>query len=213
MISKVEIIPAVIGADFRAVEQKFNKLEGLVEWAQLDVMDGLFAPTRSFNEPELLSELVGKLKIEAHLMIEEPEHYLDEWLGVVDRVIVHYEATTDLERMIETTKHLPVKLGVALLLDTPIAKLEPYLDQINLVQLMSIAEIGAHGHPLEAKIFEKIKSLRQARPDVIIAVDGGVNLKNAPKLIKAGANRLVVGSAIWASGDIAGTIKKFQNLI
>lgn len=212
MTSRVEIIPAIIAPDFRSVEHKLNKIDGLTAWAQLDVMDGLFAPETSFNEPALLQELNGKVKIEAHLMIEEPESELPDWLLVTDRVIVHYEATQRLDEILDQINLSTVKAGVALLLPTPVEKIAAYLNKVDLIQLMGIKAIGYHGHPLDERVFEKIRLLRALNPDVKIAIDGGVNLDNAKRLIKAGATQLVIGSALWESKNLAATIKSFQNV-
>ena len=83
---------------------------------------------------------------------------------------------------------------------------------IDFVQFMGIENIGYQGEPFDERVFEKIRELRERFPDTIISVDGGVSLENADKLIEAGANRLVSGSAIFESGDIAGTVEVFQNM-
>lgn len=208
-----EIVPAIIGKNFKEVIDKVLQVEGLVNWVQIDVTDGLFAPDHTWENSEDLAVIPGKIKIEVHLMTEAPEETLKAWMQVADRVIVHYESTEHLAEIIGAFSGSPVKFGLALLLDTPIEKLESYRGKFNLVQLMSIAEIGHHGEPLDEAVVEKIKSLRAAFPDVTISVDGGVNLKNAPRLVAAGADNLVVGSAIWNSGDVAGAISEFQKLL
>lgn len=209
----VEIIPAIIGENFRDLKPKIEAVEGLVNWVQLDVADGLFAPNWTWHNPDYLKTLDGKLKLEVHLMVEEPEAVIADWLPVVDRVLVHYEATKHLAEIITQFKTSPVKLGLAVLLDTPLEKIEPELAEIKHLQLMGISQIGFQGQPLEEIIFTRLKTVREKFPDVTIAVDGGVTLANAEALIKAGANQLVIGSAIWESGDIITAIKKFQNVI
>ncbi|MEK7650266.1 MAG: hypothetical protein AAB364_00085 [Patescibacteria group bacterium] len=213
-----EIVPAIIGENFLEVSKKINqleKLDGSVEWAQIDVMDGLFVPEYSWQSPAELEQLDGKLKLEAHLMLEEPENVLDDWLGTCDRVIVHLEATNKLTEIIDKLdklNQLEKRLAVAVLLQTDLAKLAPLMGKIKNIQLMSIATIGHHGEPLDKKVYERISFLRKEYPDVKISVDGGVTLKNAEKLIKAGADRLVIGSAIWKSKDISKAIQTFNAL-
>lgn len=211
-----EIVPAIIGENFKIVSAKIDKLEnlnGLVTWAQIDVMDGLFVPEYSWQTPNELIDLDGKLKLEAHLMVEEPENVVDEWLDTCDRVIVHLESTNNLEQIIEKLDKLNQvenRFALAVLLQTDLAKLAPFMDKVKNIQLMGIATIGHHGEPLDEKVYERIKFLRNKYPDVKISVDGGVNLTNAKKLIKAGADRLVIGSAIWDSQDISQAIQEFQ---
>ncbi len=213
-----EIVPAIIGENFLEVSKKINqldKLDGSVEWTQIDVMDGLFVPEYSWQSPAELTDLDGKLKLEAHLMLEEPENVLDDWLDTCDRVIVHLEATNKLTEIIDKLDKLnqvEKRFSIAILMQTDLAKLAPFMGKVKNVQLMSIATIGHHGEPLDQKIFARIKLLRKEYPDVKISVDGGVTLDNAEKLIKAGADRLVIGSAIWKSKDISQAVKNFQSL-
>ena len=207
-----EIIPAIIGADFKEVARKIAMVEGLVNWAQLDIMDGFFATSYSWATPDDLKKLDGKIKLEAHLMIEEPEQFIAEWSGVVDRILVHFESTERLEEIIKQLETAPIQLGLVLLAETPVEALDPYLDKIKHVQLMAIDQIGFHGHPFNPEVINRVKTIREKHPDVTIAIDGGVNLENAPALLAAGVSNLVVGSAIWNSSDINKTIKEFQNL-
>ncbi|MBI2099882.1 MAG: hypothetical protein HYT48_00910 [Candidatus Vogelbacteria bacterium] len=207
-----EIIPAILGDNFKTVERHLAQVDALVAWAHLDVSDGLFAPYLSWQQPENLNEITSKIKIEAHLMIEQPEEYLPEWINVADRIIVHYEATEKLEHILATFEPLAVKFGLALLLPTPLEVVESYINKVDVIQLMGIAEIGQQGYPFEERVFGRVKTLRAKYPDVTISIDGGVSLQNAKQLIAAGANRLVVGSAIWQSKNVEKTIKKFQQL-
>jgi ribulose-phosphate 3-epimerase len=126
---------------------------------------------------------------------------------------VHVEATDRLGEIIEIFGGRALMLGVALKLETPIEDIAPFMAGIKNVHLMSIAEIGHHGEPFDKAVLEKIKTLRQKYPSVIIGVDGGVNLDNAKSIIDAGANELIVGSALWRSKDIAKTITEFKKLI
>ncbi len=206
------IIPAVIGRAWSEVKQKIKQLEGLVPWIQVDVVDGQFAAPATWQTAGDLTELHSQTKIEVHLMIEHPEATLADWLGVADRVLIHYEATDHLPEIINAFAGLPVIAGVALKLATPIERVLPFLDKITVVQLMSIKEIGAYGQPFADQVLEKISTLRKTNSDVIISVDGGIDLINGKKCLAAGANNLVVGSALWQSPNITETIHEFQKL-
>ncbi len=207
-----EIIPAIIGQEFTEIRQKIDRVEGLVDWVQIDIIDGIFAPNWSWNRPDDLKSLNGKLKIEVHLMIEQPEQYLNDWLEVADRVLVHYESTDRLEQIFDQLGDNSSRLGLALLASTPVEVLEKFKTKVKHVQLMSIAAIGFHGQPFVNETVGRVASVHSQYPDVTIAVDGGVDLNNALGLVSAGATHLVVGSAIWQSNNLATTIADFKKV-
>jgi len=167
---------------------------------------------------------------EADLMVKHPENIVDDWISAgAKRVIIHIESTPDplslfqkikLEYGASDESSYGVETGVALNIETPNEEVYELLSEvddegkqaIDFVQFMGIENIGYQGEPFDERVFEKIRELRERFPDIIISVDGGVSLENASELIEAGANRLVSGSAIFESGDIAGTIEVFQNI-
>jgi len=213
------IIPAIIAKDFEELQSKLAKIDGLVSWAQIDVMDGVFVPPKTWDNPADLENISTVINLEAHLMIANPEEIIDGWLNSpVKRILLHYESTThaQIERLIEKALASGKEAGVALKLQTPLFVLDSLIQdsrfKIRAVQLMSISEIGYHGHPFEEKVLERIKTLREKYPDVTISVDGGVSLDNAPKILSAGADNLLVGSAIFKSDDIKKTLEKFKNI-
>lgn len=205
----MQITPSIIGKSFFDVKGKIGLVEGLTDWVQLDIADGKFAPNETWSAPEDLLEIEGKIKIEVHLMIEKPEEVLTEWTRFADRIILHVESTERLDEIVDIFQHQDAELGLALLIDTPMDSIEPYANKVKLVQLMSIDKIGFHGQPFDQRVVEKVKELRTKFPDLFIQVDGGIGLAEAELLKTAGANALVVGSAIW-NNDIPSTIKKFQ---
>ena len=209
----MQIIPAIIGKDFDEVKKKIKRIEGLVEWIQVDVMDGIFTEALSWQ----CFDLPGRdnLKVELHLMVKDPQINLDKWLEVgVDRILIHYESTDEkkLEEILDELNDAEVEAGIALKLETPIDVIDTFIDKIDVVQLMSIATIGSYGQPFDERVYDKIRSLRAKYPGVTIEIDGGVSLDNAQKLIDAGADNLVVGSAIFKSKDIEETINNFKSL-
>jgi len=206
------IIPSIIAKTFEEVKQKIAQLDGLVEWAQLDIMDGKFVIPMSWDVAEDLETLDGKIKLEAHLMVKDPDETLVEWMNYADRVIVHAESAAHLADSLEVFDGTPARFGVALKIDTPLSVLNDFEGKINHVQLMSIDILGYYGAKFDEAIYERIREVREKYPKMEISVDGGVTLENAPKLLEAGANNLIVGSAIWDSGDVPGTISKFQAL-
>lgn len=207
------IIPSIIAKNFEEVKQKVALLDGLVEWAQLDIMDGQFVVPTSWSVAEDLEMLPGKLKLEAHLMVNEPEELLKEWMNYADRVIVHVESTARLADMLESFDGSPAKFAVALKADTPIEVLEDFEGKIERVQLMSIDVLGYYGAKFDEAIYARIREVRAKYPTMNISVDGGITLQSAPKLLAAGASDLIIGSAIWNSPDIPAAIKEFQALV
>ncbi len=145
-------------------------------------------------------------------MLKDPEAKCEEWIRAgVERLIVHIEAF-ETEELLKTfleklrgqfgdADHLKIDIGLGVNLETPISQVLPNVSGCDFIHLMSIAELGEQGHPFEEGIFDKIKELRLAYPDVVISVDGGVNAENALRLIEAGVDRLVVGSAIFNTRD------------
>lgn len=210
-----EIIPAILESEFSEIKKKIERVDALVNWIELDISDGLFATAYTWERFQDLLELPGKAKIAVHLMVEQPEHYIGDWMKVADRIIVHEEATERLPvilKQFEAQVGGVVELGLALLPETPIAKLEDYRSKIKLVQLMGIKHIARQGQPFEEATSARVRELRTLMSEVTIAVDGGVSLSNAKRLIEAGADNLVIGSAIWEAKDISETIKEFQKL-
>lgn len=207
----MEIIPSIIANDFEEVKTKITCLDGLVNWVELDIADGVFVPSITWQVPMDLKEIDGQTKISAHLMVEYPETIIEDWQELVDRVIVHYESTDELEKII-TNKGAHIGLGIAIELNTPVEKIYPYLDKIKLVQLMSIERIGYAGEKFNEQVFDKIEALKTNWPDVKIIVDGGIDLEIGKQLVEAGVDGLVVGSRIWQSKNIEESIKNFQSL-
>ncbi len=207
-----EIVPSIIAKTFEEVKQKITQVEGVVTWVQLDVMDGQFVSSATWRTPDDLVNLAGDVRIEVHLMVDKPEDELKQWMEFADRVLVHVESTDYLADIIESFDGSPIKLGVVLKMDTPLSVLEDFVGKIEYVQLMSINVLGSYGAKFDEEIYDRIKMVRELYPEMLIGVDGGVTLLNAKSLIEAGANNLVIGSAIWESNNIPDTLKEFQSL-
>jgi ribulose-phosphate 3-epimerase len=207
-----KIKPAIISNDFNEIVYKVGVVDDYVSWVHLDIMDGKFAPTESHLTPLDLELLDGKTKLEVHLMVESPEDSLTWWTKVADRVLVHFEATDSLDNIIFSMKDNNSKLGLSVLLETPLDKIEPFLDKVDFIQLMSIKKIGAHGEPFDESVIEKIKNLRKLNENVTIQVDGGINLETGKQCLEAGADILVVGGVIWNADNPMSSLQSFLNL-
>jgi len=205
-----EIIPTILVKTFDEVKERIRAVEDYVDWVQLDVMDGIFVNNKTWNNPKDLIGFKTKAKIEAHLMVENPEEVIDEWLSVVDRIIVHFESKiVDLENLIKKVHQNGKQIGLAINLETDYNVVGPFLKDLDLVLFMAI-QPGWGGQEFEEKVLEKIETLRKIWPEGNIEVDGGINDENIEKITKAGANLFNVGAYIYRSKDIGGAIEKLK---
>ena len=227
-----DIIPAVMPASLSDLREKLAQVDGLVPYVQVDVMDGLFVPNRSWPYvPGGLDELQrivaeedgmpfwNTLRYEVDLMVGNAEMAVTQWFSAgARRFVVHVESVEDFGAVADffdaeaRAQDDAAELGIAVNVGTPNALVEPFLDRVDFVQCMGIYAIGFQGEPFDERVLEKIVDLRGHYPDVILSVDGGVNLESAPVLIEAGADRLAVGSALFESDDIEETLREFQSL-
>ncbi len=206
----IQIIPAIIAKDFKDLQEKIEKVEPYVEWAQIDVMDGQFVDNNTWNNPVELKRLRTNLNLEIHLMLQEPEKIIDYWKSVgVKRLTVHFESTNQLAKVINKIKEADLEVGLAINPKTPIEVVDQFISQLDLVLIMSV-EPGYGGQEFLEGTLKKITSLRQKYSDINIEVDGGINMKTASLVINAGANLLVSGKTIYNSSDIRKTIKELK---
>jgi len=227
----LEIVPAIIAKSFDELQEKIKLVEPYVKSVQIDIMDGIFTPEKSWNNQKELKNINTSLSIEAHLMIEDVESEIERWLDSgVERILAHWEAIEKLtvnrkqltiEELVEnlsrkcTKKN--VEFGIVLNLDTSVSALGKMLSVncylFSVVQLMSIAKIGEYGQPLDEKVIPKIRALKEQHLNVKISVDGGINSQNAKQILEAGADVLVIGSGIFNSKDVGGVIKEIRKVI
>jgi len=207
----IEIIPAIIPKFFQEIEEKIKLVEPYVDWVQLDVMDGKFVNNLTWTNPNDLKSLNTNLNLEVHLMINNPEEAIDDWIeSGVKRIIIHYESTDKHKEIIEKVKRAGLEIGLAINPETSIEVIDEFYKDIDLVLIMSVNP-GFGNQDFLNESVDKIRQLRERYKNVNIEVDGGVNLETAPNVIKAGANILISGSAIFKSNNIEETIKKLKN--
>jgi ribulose-phosphate 3-epimerase len=211
----IEIIPAIMPHDMNMFREQAQTVSRFSSIAQLDVMDGKFVPGVSWpfdnNDPIELTEFpVPSLVWEAHLMIENPHEVGVQFAAIgAERIVGHIEAfgaeTVAREALQAWRAAGARKVGISLLLDTPLESITPLVDSgdADYVQVMGIATIGVQGSDFDERTYKRVRTLRQKYPDLHIAIDGGVDENNARELIDAGATRLAVGSGIWKTEDPA----------
>jgi len=206
----IEIIPTIIAKDFQELQEKVKKVEPYVDWVQLDIMDGQFVDNLTWNNPVELKNLETSLKLEAHLMIKNPEEHLDDWIQAgIKRIIFHFESTEKIKEIIQKIKEAGLEIGLAINPETPPEVIDEFIGQLDLVLVMTVSP-GRGGQKFLEETLPKIKNLREKYPHVNIGVDGGINLESAPKVIQAGANILASGSAILKSDNIGQTIRDLR---
>ena len=182
------------------------------DWFHVDVMDGRFVPNISFGFPVMNAiQKHAKKFIDVHLMIVEPEKYVEEFINYgADLVSVHYEACTHLHRTVNFIQDKGAKAGVVLNPSTPVWVLEDIIAEVDLVLLMSVNP-GFGGQKFIENTYKKIRETKELilenNSTALIEIDGGVNTDNAAKLFEAGADVLVAGNAVFASENPERTIE------
>lgn len=199
------VAPSILSADFanlRGEIEMINKSEA--DWFHLDVMDGVFVPNISFGIPVIKAiKKYAKKPLDVHLMIVNPDHYLQAFKDAgADNLSVHYEACTHLHRTVHAIREMGMKAGVAINPHTPVNVLQHIISEIDLVCLMSVNP-GFGGQKFIESTYQKVKHLKQLiktkQSKAKIEIDGGVDIKNAPQLVKEGADVLVAGNTVFGS--------------
>jgi len=225
----VEILPAVLPKNFNELAEHIERIQGApVTCVQIDAVDGVFVHNRTWPYRDLSTfEAIVKeehglplwdvFDFEFDLMIDQPhERVMDFVHAGASRVVVHAEsvgalhAVQKLVDLREETGALPLKVGVAISCMAQPDILEPFEAQFDYVQVMGIAKVGFQGQPFDVHALHLLERLRLRYPSLPLQVDGGVTIDNAQQIVKAGATKLVVGSAIFKASDPIAAIKELQ---
>ena len=221
----IEVIPSLPASTFQELRTKIELVKGIVSTFQIDVTDGIFVTGRSWpmnpgDKKQFVRLIKGEekfpgkdeLDFEVHFMTHNPEKLLGDWmkLGII-RALFHIEARHDFSTLKSVAKD-EIELGVSLNIGTSIDRIDDYIEHISCVQLMGIAEIGAQGQAFDPRVLDMIREVRERYPDVIIEIDGSVNMETAPSLVEAGATRLAPGSYVFRSDDPEKAVKDLEAL-
>jgi ribulose-phosphate 3-epimerase len=230
-----EIIPAILPKDFDDLYEHMNLVADYVPLVQIDVTDGTLTPDSTWpykGDREEFDKIISEdegfplwedVGFEVHLMVGAPEGIAEDWIRLgAQRVIVQaesFESGEDLSTFLGIMRDryrkgslLDIEFGLALNMETSIESMTKHVLEADFIQLMAINEIGGQGREFEPKVFDKIRMLRANFPEIVIAVDGGVSLENADQLLKTGANRLVVGSAIFSAEEPLDALEDFLDI-
>ena len=211
----VKIAASILSADFSKLADEIRKVENYVDMLHIDVMDGHFVPNITFGPPVVRSiRVVTKLPFDVHLMVENPDNYVDAFIDAGANILtVHAETAVHLHRTISNIKKKGAKAGVVLNPATPLSALDYILEDVDMVLIMTVNP-GFGGQHFIKSMLPKIKALKQmidkAKLDVEIEVDGGINADTARQAVAAGADIVVAGSYIYESTDLAAAVNSLR---
>jgi len=207
----ITVIPAILEKDPEEIKHKLQKVDGLVEWVQIDIADNTLVPNTTVSDPILFAPFTSKLNLEVHLMVRDPLLYADKFIKAgFKRLFAHVEGDHVVEFM-DLCEEQNVEAGLAIDGPTPLDKIKPYLEDVDAVLVMAI-EAGFSGRPFREDTVEKIKALKNIVFDLPIAVDGAMNLENAKKVVAAGADRICTNSYLFNAPDIKSAIESLKAL-
>ena len=211
MIKLAKVATSILSADFARLADELKKIDNS-DMVHVDVMDGRFVPNITIGQPVVKSlKKATTMPLDVHLMIEQPEAHVDEFIKAgADIITVHVETTKHLHRLIERIKAQNVKAAVALNPHTPLCSIENILDYLDMVLIMTVNP-GFPGQKFIPEMVDKIKKLKSYDKKLEIQVDGGITNETAPICIRAGADILVSGNYVFSANNPKEAIDKLRN--
>jgi ribulose-phosphate 3-epimerase len=203
-----KIAPSMLSADFSRFGEEVKRIEAAgADWAHLDVMDGMFVPNITIG-PSVIASIrhLTKMPFDVHLMIQDPKRYVKQFTDAgADMLTVHVEADGSTKDALNAIRDLGVRPGITLNPGTPIEKLDPYLDMVDLVLIMTV-EAGFGGQSFKEVCLSKVKKIREyadaQNPKLEISVDGGINRNTGKLCVEAGATVLAAGSSLFSQKEM-----------
>ncbi|MGD0796056.1 MAG: ribulose-phosphate 3-epimerase [Dehalococcoidales bacterium] len=212
MTRSVRIIPAILTDDPVALEKLARQAEDFTDYAQIDIMDGKFVPSNSVT-CEQLAALKTKLAWEAHLMVLHPENCVADFRRAgAEKIVFHYEATPEPEKIIRQIRKLGAKVGLAVNLETPILAIARLVKKVDSVLFLAVHP-GFYGARFLPEVLDKIAAFRKEYPEMEIGIDGGVKEDNIVKIAGSGVNFICIGSALFRDARPAEAYRRMKALV
>jgi len=207
---EIEIVPAILEKTFEWIKKRVKEVEPFVNRVQIDIMDGEFVPNKTV-QPEDMRNFKTDLMKEAHLMVNNNERYVEDFLNLdFDMIIVHYESCKDIPGIIRKVKSRGKKIAIAINPPTPLSAIKDYLNDLDMVLIMTVNP-GFSGQGFDPSVLPKIRKLRSMRRDLDIQVDGGVKVGTVKLAAEAGANIFASCSGIFKFEDKEKAVKALKN--
>ena len=212
-MKSVKIIPAINARSFIEVKNKIKLVKPYADWIHLDVADGRFTPNTTWHNPKDLLKLKNPPKIEVHLMINNIDKKIQNWLILpVKRIIFHLEGARNPDLIIKKIKATKKQAGISINPETSVLKLVPYFGKVNFFQILGVNP-GKAGQKFQKKVLNKVRFIRKNCLERVIEGDGGMRAGTAKKMVKAGANLIVSASAIFDKPDVKKAIQELKSEI
>lgn len=219
-----EIISAILPSSFEELRSSLARVRSFSSYVHIDICDGVFVPsvTWPYNDSDTFEKILSgeegmpfwkDVQFEVDLLVNRPEEVVHHWISAgASRIVIHNRSTTKMEDILSRLEEAGIETGIALGIDEESTALEPYHERISFAQCMGIATIGEQGNTLDERVIDTVRAIRTQFPNLTVSVDGGVRLETAHILSKAGAHRLIVGSALMRADDPRATYEKLVEL-
>ena len=207
-----KVIPAILTNDAKKLQEQLQVLKDQSYWVHIDIMDGKFVPAVSINLAEL-RDANQSFNLEIHLMVKEPEKYLQDCSAVgAKRVYFHLEGAEDPNAVLSHMEQYQFQRGIAISPETTVDQLAPYVKNVGAVLLLSIVP-GAQGNAFIPEVVEKILEIKGLNEKLLVSMDGGVGEGNIQDIFTKGADYIVAGSAVWKAKDPIVSLRELQEMI
>jgi ribulose-phosphate 3-epimerase len=208
----VRVVPAILTDSLAALARMVTVANGFAPYVQIDIMDGIFVPSRSIEAADLHAQTIA-FKWEAHLMVENPLPYLEPFRNAgASRLIIHAEAVDDPLAVVARIRELGLEAGVAINPPTPVGAIEHLVAEVDSVLLMTVYP-GFYGAPFVPEVMSKVPQVRALSSEVEIAVDGGIKEGNIAHVARQGIDTVCVGSAVFANDDPGASFRRLEALV
>lgn len=206
----MKIIPAILAKTEEEFQNMIKRIEPYTDLVHLDIADGGFVPNKTIDGYKELEKIDTKLNFEVHLMVNDPENVISNWLGTeVIRYLVHSEAVNDFDFLINKVNVAGCEVGCVFNPKTDYSVAKPYIDRINLFQFMTV-DPGFYGSPFLSEVLDKIRDFHTRYPNKLIQVDGGIKPETIKLAESCGATSAAIGSHIFQSDNIEKALKELN---